>query len=438
MILTPATAVVAFLAMVLGECWRVGAPGARRDAPIAQATGIALAMSASWPAADGAGGGRGWVLGLLAPLVLAVAAVVVGRLVRPPGGQPSRELLRDLARCLATVLVAGLLARVPGPGGVTLIDSVERPGDGAGLVAVLLLTVASVAVAVPLVGRAAVGEGAGESTFAPRLLADLQRSGLLPLATATIAAVMAISLPVLGPAALLLGLVPMVVLLPAVTRQRSIRAAQRQTIVALAGLTDQAGLTSPGHALRVASLAVPVAREVGVEAEDLPDVETVALLHDVGQVGLARPIPGGATAEISTRDQRRVATTGAAILARTAQLSRVAPMVADVGVPHHRAVERGDVSWAARVVRVVSTYDDLTGQGARLARGAGPGHALERMVRATPHEFDPDVMGALLRQLERRGDLSPAAVGRLREALSAATSEASGEPVLGAPAGAGA
>jgi response regulator RpfG family c-di-GMP phosphodiesterase len=240
------------------------------------------------------------------------------------------------------------------------------------------------------------------------VVAELRRHALLAVATATTGVVTALALHVLGPVSFLLFLVPMTVLLPAVTRQRQIRAAQRQTMFALARLTDQAGLTAPGHAARVARLAVPVAREAGVEDADLLDVETAALLHDVGQVGLSRPIPGGATTEISALDQRRVAATGAAILARTADLSRLAPVVADVGIPHHRAVARGDVALASRVVRAVSAYDDLT---AVLDQQA----ALERIVRSTPHDYDPLVVAALVRHLERRGTIGAATAAALRE-----------------------
>lgn len=433
MTLTLTTAVVAFLAMVLGEWWRAGVSGTSKDAPIAQATGIALVMATSWP--DGSGpahGELGWLVGLTGPLALALAAVLVVGLVRRPGA----SILKDLGRCLASVAAAGLLARLPGPAGHTLLGRVEDPGADAGVVAVLLLIVAGMAVWVPLAGRTVVRLTRDSGVLAPRPLGELQRSGVLPLATATTAAVMAISLPVLGPVALILFLVPMAVLLPAETRQRSVRAAQQQTLVALAGLTDRAGFTAPGHAVRVAALAVPVAREVGVVDEDLQDVETVALLHDVGQVGLDRPIPGGATTEISLRDQRRVAGTGAAILARTAQLSRVAPMVADVGVPQHRAEDRGDVSLAARVVRVVSAYDDLTGQGARLNGAASTSTALARIVRSTPREFDADVVRALLRQLERRGDVSAPDAARLRASLHRATTTASaGSPSPGTASG---
>lgn len=411
MALTPLLAAVALLAMLVGEAWRVSVPGLGRDAPLAQATAVALAVSTSWPVGDD----PDRLLGLVGPLALACLATLVVAVAR----RTWRSVGVDLARTVTTVLVAGLLARLPLPASSSLLERAEAPGAHASTVALLLLVVAVLAVLAPVLGRAVVQAVRESSPVRVQVGDHLERHGALVLATATTAAVMALSVRVLGPASFVLFLVPMALLQPAVTRQRRIREAQRQTIIALSRLTDQAGLTTPGHAVRVARTAVPVAREVGVEDADLPDVEAAALLHDIGQVGLTRPIPGGATVEVSARDQRRVAATGAAILARTADLSRLASTVADVGIPQHWAEQRGDVPVSSRVVRVVSAFDDLTGAGTRLGGGYGPVEALERILRSTPHEYDPQVVDALVRHLERRGLLAAGEAARLRSTATA-------------------
>ena len=159
---------------------------------------------------------------------------------------------------------------------------------------------------------------------------------------------------------------------------------------------------------------MPLARDVGVDEADLPDVEAAALLHDLGQVELTSRIPGAATIAISGRDQRRVAAAGAAILARTAQLSALSSWVADAGIPHHRAVERGDVPLPSRVIRVVSAYDDLCGYGTWLTGAVDPVEALDRLLRNAPHDYDPEVVLALLRHLERRGVITPRQAVALR------------------------
>lgn len=400
-------ALVALVAMSVGEAWRISGAGLTRDAPLSQATAVALGMSTAWPR-DPAEPEA--VIGLAGPLALATMAVLLVSAVRRAPG----TLLPDLVRLWSSLLVAGLLVRVPGVFGPTLLDRAGRPDSRPVLIAFLLLLVAILAVATPLVVRAlatAVRRGTRPSA---QLREDIGIHGPLALGTATIATVMTIALDVMGPSGLVLFLVPLVVLQPAVSRQHEIGLAQRQTVSALARLTEESGLTAQGHSARVAALAVPVARDLGVADSDLSDVEAVALLHDIGQVGLHRPIPGGATVEVSARDQRRIAATGAAILARTAELSRLSAMVADVGVPHYRALERGDVTLTSRVVRVASAYDDLTGRSTRLDGADGPVEAADRLLRNSPHDYDPAVVDALVHHLERRGVLSVRQVAALR------------------------
>ena len=408
MALTWVVALVGLLAMIIGEAWRVAPPSRVRDAPLSQATALALAMSTAWPISEVAPHALPSVLG---PLLLCAAAVLLVAAAR----RRPRHLVEDLLRLCSCALIAGLLVRIDAPFGRSLFEQIWEPEGSIALIALALLVVAVVAVSVPVMVRAARRGLQGRESVRSALFTDLGRHGPVALATASTAVVMALALTELGPASLMLFLVPLLVLQPAVARQRSIRLAQRQTMFALARLPEEAGLTAAGHSARVASLAVPVARELGVEGTDLSEVEAAALLHDIGQVGLLRPVPGGATVEVSGRDQRRIAGTGSAILARTAELSHLASLVADVGIPHHRAQQRGDVPVASRIVRVVSAYDDLTGRATRLVGGHSPVDAVERILRNTPHDFDPLVVVALIRQLERRGVLTPAQAAELRD-----------------------
>ncbi|OLT17270.1 hypothetical protein BJF80_03695 [Serinicoccus sp. CUA-874] len=407
MTLTWSLALVGFLAMVLTEAWRQASPTPVREGPLTQACAMALALSTAWPLTGGLGG----LVGLLGPLLLAAAAVLVVALWR------RRVALfpQDLLHLGTAVAVAGVLVRLPLPTGSTLLERIAHPEGDTVLFALTLLVAAVVAVGTPVVVRAVRTAVRGRVSHWQPLVSELGRQGPVSLAAASTAVVMSLALTELGPASLVLFLVPLLVLQPAVARQRHIRQAQRQTIFALARLPEEAGFAAAGHGARVAALAVPIARDLGVEPADLPDVEAAALLHDIGQVGLARPVPDGATVEVSGRDQRLIAATGSSILARTAELSRLATLVADVGLPHHRAVERGDVSLTSSIVRVASAYDDLTGRATRLAGGAGPVQALERILRATPHEYDPGVVAALIRQLDRRGVLSTAQAASLQD-----------------------
>ena len=401
MALTWTTALVGLVVMILSEAWRQSSSGPARDAPLAQAIAMALAMATAWPSVPGH---PDHLVGMLGPLLIAVVSVLLVAAWR----RRIRSARRELMRLGTSVVVAGLLVRIPGPGGDTLLASVLHERETTVVIAVLLLLVAVLAAAAPLVWRGVRASVRSRTMAWATLSGEFERQGPVSLAGASTAVVMALALTELGPLSLVLFLVPLLVLQPAVTRQRDIRRAQRQTIFALARLPEEAGLAMSGHAARVAELAVPIARDLGVEAADLRDVEAAALLHDIGQVGLSRPVPGGATVELSARDQRQIASTGSSILGRTAELSRLASVVADVGLAHHRADERGDVALASRIVRVASAYDDLTGRGTRPGGGSAPLEALERLLRSTPHEYDPEVVRVLVHQLERRGSLSAA------------------------------
>jgi response regulator RpfG family c-di-GMP phosphodiesterase len=232
----------------------------------------------------------------------------------------------------------------------------------------------------------------------------------LALATTATAAVVALALGSLGPVAVPLFMVPLVLLQLAVGQQATIREAQLQTIRALSRLTEQGGFTPHGHAARVARLAVPMGRVIGLAERDLLDLEYAALLHDLGQVSLRRPIPGGATVQTSTVDQRRIAGVGAAILARTAELSRLSPVIADQATPYRRSVEIGRIPIGSRILKVANAFDDLV--GAQVSPVAAQ-RALRRIRLGTGYEYDPMVVRALCSVLEREGQMSSRDLARL-------------------------
>ena len=66
---------------------------------------------------------------------------------------------------------------------------------------------------------------------------------------------------------------------------------------------------------------------------ELLDLEYAALMHDIGQLSLAEPIPGGATVLASPEDQRRIAGLGASVIEQAGVLDRVAEIVRCQSLP---------------------------------------------------------------------------------------------------------
>jgi len=128
-------------------------------------------------------------------------------------------------------------------------------------------------------------------------------------------------------------------------------------------------------------------------------LEYAALLHDIGQVSLTEPIPGGATVLAAPADQRRIAHDGAEIVRQTGVLDNVAVILEAQTTPFRQVREFGeDLPLSSRIIKVCNAYDDLAGDSPDLLqRGA----AIERIHLGLGYEYDPRVVDALVRALAR-------------------------------------
>jgi response regulator RpfG family c-di-GMP phosphodiesterase len=165
-------------------------------------------------------------------------------------------------------------------------------------------------------------------------------------------------------------------------------------------------------------------RELGMSEEELLELEYAALMHDIGQLSLGDPIPGGATVLASPTEQRRIAELGAEVIKQTGVLDQVARIVQLSSHPYRvgQAVpppSNGDGDngrdgdgagdnldgrpqpppLASRIIKVANAYDDLVGDSGDRDRGAA---VLERLRLDSAVEYDPAVVEALSRVVDRR------------------------------------
>ncbi|TMK21582.1 MAG: HD domain-containing protein [Actinobacteria bacterium] len=170
-----------------------------------------------------------------------------------------------------------------------------------------------------------------------------------------------------------------------------------QTIRALAKVPEMAGYTETGHSVRVAGMSVEIAKELGFSAREINEVEYAALLHDIGRISI--PDPEDA---FKSTSNLQLALVGSSIIEETGHFPRVAAMVRDQHEPYRRPGEEANRSLVrgAKIIKAASAYDDAT-------EPAGPGRtpwdALERLHMGMAYEFDPEVIQALTRVLERGG-----------------------------------
>jgi hypothetical protein len=189
---------------------------------------------------------------------------------------------------------------------------------------------------------------------------------------------------------------PLLVTQVAFRRYAGIRATYLQTVRSLARVTEVAGYVETGHSRRVSRLAVSVGRGLGMAEPDLLALEYAALMHDIGQLSLPDPIPGGATVLVSAADQDRIAADGADVIREAGVLDHVADLVRCQSWPAHGHDPAPPLG--SMIIRAANAFDDMVGGSTDRDRSAA---ALDHL-RFDPREYDGRVVEALAEVAGRR------------------------------------
>jgi hypothetical protein len=392
---------IAFAALIaLGELLRLSLPGDREAAPIGTACALAYAVAirvGPVPARHSAlqvvaVTGIGMALGALPHLA-------VGRPVRTAG---------MASRLLAVACAAFAFRPLAGT------SEILRHWWAALAAMALLVTVAWL---VDVFIAACIRANTLRARFWVTFTDELRVQGLLGVAVGASALLIAFAAEAMGLVAVAVFLAPLLVTQVAFRRYAGIRATYLQTVRALARVTEIGGYVETGHADRVSRLAVAVGRELGMSEPELLELQYAALIHDIGQLSLQDPIPGGATVLVSPEDQRRIALLGAEVVEQATMLDSVAEIVRQQSDPCEAASRCGAACPAgataeagqpagpplsSRIIRAVNAFDDLVGSSADRGRAAA---VVDRLRLDASAEYDPEVVSALGRIITRRSVL---------------------------------
>jgi hypothetical protein len=378
----------AFIA--LGEVLRITLPGGRQTAPLAAAGSLAFALLPEFngrPIAPSAG----------LAVALAVTVVTIGSVVGAfPRALVGRGMhLDELARRVLTTLFAAALFR-------PALPALEPPeGELAWQLALGMTLAAALAAVIDAVLAAAVRSSQSRAPFRIAVVDEFRALVGISSAIAATGVLIALAAPIMGYWALPVFAVPLLLTQFSFRRYATIEGTYLQTIRSLSKVTEVGGYTETGHSRRVSRLAVTVGREMGVSERDLTDLEYAALMHDIGQLSLSEPIPGGATTMVAPVHQRRIAELGAEVIRQTGVLDRVADIVERQADPYrpHRGQLDTDLPIESRIIKAVNAYDDLVGASLESDRKL---QAVERLQLGIDREFDPTVVDTLARIVERQ------------------------------------
>ncbi len=368
----PAAALAFGVLICLGELAHRGGEAA----PLGAAGTLAYALL-------GHCGGETTAHGVSQVVVVSTAGAALGVLARR--GRP------DADRCARRVLVGGFAAVLFQPAyNSGVVDG--RIGHGTLYALLLAVLLALTGLCEAVLGAALTRARTGHP-YGPLLRDELRALRGVGSAVCATGVVMALAVGVVGLWALPVFCVPLLLTQLSFRRYGEVRDTYRQTIASLARATEIAGYTRPGHAHRVAALAAAVGRELGLSGNEVTVLEYAALMHDIGQLSLVDPVPAGATASLPADEQRRIALLGGAVVRRTGVPAEVAAVVERQADPYR------EQPLAARIVRTVNAYDDLSGEcGGGLG---GPLSALERLRLDTGREYQSEVVESLARVLRR-------------------------------------
>jgi HD domain len=359
--------------IAFGELLRLALPGGREAAPIAMVGAMAYALLLALP-------GRG-VTRYDALLVIAVAAVgmTVGALPHVAAGR-SAGLTGMCTRLIAVACVAFIFRPIVSP------DFVRQPWELAFAIMALLLVLGWLIETT--IGALIRADDVG-ARFSVAIRDEMRLQWPLGLAVGASVIITVYGTKVMGLMELAVFIGPLLVTQVAFRRYAGIRATYLQTVRSLARVTEVAGYVEEYHSRRVSRLSVAVGRGLGLAEPQLLALEYAALMHDIGQLSLREPIPGGATIQVSRAEQEQIASYGAAVIRKAGVLDDVAELVRCQSWP-----ARGhdpEPPLGSMIIKAANAFDDMVGGSMDRDRSAA---ALERM-RLDPVQFDAEVVAVL-------------------------------------------
>jgi putative nucleotidyltransferase with HDIG domain len=206
-----------------------------------------------------------------------------------------------------------------------------------------------------------------------------------------------------GPWALPLLLLPVVVARHAFAHYAGIRGDLKDFVRALSEVLDEVDPYTRQHSMRVAQYAVRLARGIRASESEVEDIEYAALVHDLGKIGPQHQRILQKAGTLTHEDQRTLRghpATGAGIIGKVGALKRAADIVR---LHHERPDGRGyplglrgeQIPLGARILNVADAFDAMTSDRS-YRRALDLEAALDELRRGAGTQFDSTVVRCLL------------------------------------------
>ena len=180
-----------------------------------------------------------------------------------------------------------------------------------------------------------------------------------------------------------------------------------QAITVIANTIDAKDEYTKGHSQRVSEYSYALAKELGLEEKEAQDIRNIALLHDIGKIGVPDSVlnkPGKLTdSEYEIMKQHPIV--GADIL-KDIKIPGL-----DIGAKYHHERYDGkgypsglkgeDIPFIARIICVADAYDAMSSNRVYRKRFSEE-KILEELERSRGTQFDPQIAEAFIRLLKEK------------------------------------
>lgn len=213
------------------------------------------------------------------------------------------------------------------------------------------------------------------------------------------------------PFSILLFFVPILLISHSFRLYADIRQSYLTTVKTVAAAIEANDPYTKGHSERVSELTLALGKELGFPERELQKLQYVALLHDVGKIGIPERIlnkPGSLTEE-EYEEIKRHSAIGAEILSKIQFLSNKSEII----LYHHEkydgtgypaGLKGTDIPVGARILSIADAYNAMTTD--RPYRGAmTPMAALAELSRCSGIQFDPELVEKFKVVLRKIGEI---------------------------------
>ena len=186
-------------------------------------------------------------------------------------------------------------------------------------------------------------------------------------------------------------------------KNKQLRDMAMRSITTISNTMDAKDDYTHGHSERVAEYSTRIAKELGISGERISNIHSIALLHDIGKVGVPDYVLNkeGKLTDEEFAKMKQHTTIGSEILE---DIGSILPEISVGATYHHerydgsgypKGLKGEEIPFVARLIAVADAYDAMTSDRCYRKR-ISEEEVLQELIKGSGKQFDPEIVKALV------------------------------------------